>query len=644
MPSYFVRVCLSYSFAQEMNERDIFPVSVLEQNLPAAFQTKRLFHRYTFGLLQMEAENPKAIRETVKTVWSDLYPNHPDAVRLMIAPYSEDDIGKLMRFVYTAYYGAEPYLEMLTEIAEMIPLLKERDAMKAISTRSYLFGIDPGCGFTTLLSSFGDFLRRMGVFGEEGEQRSKYIEYVLGKETGGGCIDADDLVGELKSAEEITLNVVGMDISYYLEGQKLDELRQFVRRLRDLAMTYIFVFRIPYLETKAMKDLESVLADQLVLRTVAIPPLHNHVLREFFWDALSRYGYAMDDALVETFYRKLNEERTDGRFYGFRTVDKIAREIVLWKARHDAESDACGIEVQKDRIVPDDLANYVKDPSAKKTGYDELSELIGMETIRDRIREIVSQVKISMQNERLDRPCIHMRFVGAPGTGKTTVARIIGKIFQEEGILRKGAFLEYSARNLCAEYVGQTAVKTVAICRDAYGSVLFIDEAYALYENTHQSNDYGKEALTTLISEMENHRDDMMVIMAGYTDDMETLMEGNAGLRSRMPYVISFPNYTRDQLHAIFMSMVSRHFDYTPELETESRTYFNNLSDSFVQSREFSNARFVRNLYERTWSKGALRASMAGLSQIALTKEDFIAASSEKEFREKLKQTIKVGF
>ena len=158
-----------------------------------------------------------------------------------------------------------------------------------------------------------------------------------------------------------------------------------------------FVENIPYLETKAMKDLESVLADQLVLRTVAIPPLHNHVLREFFWDALSRYGYAMDDALVETFYRKLNEERTDGRFYGFRTVDKIAREIVLWKARHDAESDACGIEVQKDRIVPDDLTNYVKDPSAKKTGYDELSELIGMETIRDRIREIVSQVKISMQ-------------------------------------------------------------------------------------------------------------------------------------------------------------------------------------------------------------------------------------------------------
>ena len=125
-----------------------------------------------------------------------------------------------------------------------------------------------------------------------------------------------------------------------------------------------------------------------------------------------------------------------------------------------------------------------------------------------------------------------MRFVGSPGTGKTTVARIIGQILKQEGILRKGGFFEYKARDLVAEYIGQTAVKTSTICRDAYGSVLFLDEAYSLYEGSNYENDYGKEAITTLVSEMENHREDMLVIMAGYTDEMDHLMKANPGLRS----------------------------------------------------------------------------------------------------------------
>jgi hypothetical protein len=224
------------------------------------------------------------------------------------------------------------------------------------------------------------------------------------------------------------------------------------------------------------------------------------------------------------------------------------------------------------------------------------------------------------------------------------VVRIFGNILREEGILRNGAFLEYSARMLCAEYVGQTAVKTAAICRDAYGSVLFIDEAYALYTKDNSFNDYGREALTTLISEMENHRDDMLVIMAGYTEDMETLMEGNAGLRSRMPYLIHFPNYSKKQLFEIFMLMVKKHFNYTEELENEAKSYFYGLPDSTFESREFANARFVRNLYERVWSKAALRASLSGEENFVLSRDDFVAASSEGEFSEKIVKRNKIGF
>ncbi|MBR5941990.1 MAG: hypothetical protein IKZ81_01450, partial [Clostridia bacterium] len=114
--------------------------------------------------------------------------------------------------------------------------------------------------------------------------------------------------------------------------------------------------------------------------------------------------------------------------------------------------------------------------------------------------------------------------------------------------------------------------------------------------------------------------------------------------RSRMPYVLTFENYTRKELFDIFMLMVRKHFDYTPELESEAKRYFDTLSDEYLKSREFVNARFVRNLYERTWSKGALRAALAGQTRIELCRDDFIAASGEKEFGEKLEQKKRIGF
>ena len=121
-------------------------------------------------------------------------------------------------------------------------------------------------------------------------------------------------------------------------------------------------------------------------------------------------------------------------------------------------------------------------------------------------------------------------------------------------------------------------------------------------------------------------------------------MKGNPGLRSRMPYKIHFPSYSKDQLFKIYMQMVSKHFDYEPDLEEEAKTFFENLSDEYIASKEFANARFVRNLYERTWSKGALRASLAGKRDISLIKEDFIAASGEREFSEKLDIKKTLGF
>ena len=153
---------------------------------------------------------------------------------------------------------------------------------------------------------------------------------------------------------------------------------------------------------------------------------------------------------------------------------------------------------------------------------------------------------------------------------------------------------------------------------------MFIDEAYSLYRgDSHGDWDYGKEAIDTLVAEMENYRSDFMVIMSGYTDDMDKMLTGNAGLKSRMPYEIIFPNYTREELSQIFFKMAERYFSIENEAKEMIIDYFNKLPDQLLESKEFSNARFARNLFERTWGKAVLRSQLANQEVKEITAEDF---------------------
>ncbi|MBQ7172264.1 MAG: AAA family ATPase [Clostridia bacterium] len=645
MTDFISRVSLDYNCALERIGELGSCFEKTAELIPAEHEPETLVTRFTFCVIKLKAASREECGKAITQAWNRFAPGTSNRIRVLTVPFSDDEQGRLIREIFGAYYGTDDYLKLVAELYDAFPLLKENGSLGALMMQNYLFAIDAGNGFTTLLSSLGDFLRKMGLYGEKTAEKTQYAEFRMSNRTGSGAISADEMIEKFCGDYLDDCNIVGIDVSWYLDGEKYDELRRFLQRLYRFQNKVAFMFRVPFLEKKAFDRVAALFDDVSLLRVVQIPPLHESVLAERMWDKLRSLGVTPDKSVLDVFFAKVNKEKNDGRFYGFKTAEKIADEMILKKASHDAAALARGEDVNKKRITGDDLPGDFAGLRQQKSGYDELAGMIGMQEIAARVREIVSQVKVSMKNETLDRPCIHMRFLGHPGTGKTTVARIIGQIFREEGILRKGAFLEYSARSLCAEYVGQTAVRTASICRDAYGSVLFIDEAYALYENDYSYNDYGKEALTTLISEMENHRDDMLVIMAGYTDDMETLMRGNAGLRSRMPYVIRFPNYSKEQLFEIFMLMVKKHFSYSEQLAETAHTFFSDLSDEYVASKEFANARFVRNLYERTWSKAALRAALAGSDVFELTREDFLAASAEEEFSEKLVKTkAKIGF
>ena len=534
--------------------------------------------------------------------------------------------------------GWSEFKALCEELTAISPQLRLNGIEDSFRFQNYLFSVNYGYGFTTALNDFAELAASLELFAFD-EEGPKVKEYRLCVKETAGRTTLEALLESLES-EDMYGRVIGLDISEFMERSRRQELKLLLENLLELKEHYIFVFRVPFLEPDAFGDVASAIADIMYLRTISVTPVGDEELKLGAQLRLGKFGYEMAEDSGEIFFARLREEKNDGRFYGIRSVENIVYEMLWLKAKADSRANSTDRVISESEI--ESLSKTYKKQA--KSGFDELDELIGMEKIAGRIREIVAQVKFGVENGNGDRPCIHMRFSGAPGTGKTTVARIVGRIFAENGILRNGYFFEYSARELCGEYVGQTAPKTAAICRDAYGSVLFIDEAYALYQGKGDTNDYGREALVTLISEMENHRSDMVVVMAGYKEDMEKLMESNSGLRSRMPFLLEFESYTREQLRDIFMLFVNKHYKYAEGFKESVTDYFNTLAEDYMRSEEFANARFVRNLYERCCSKAALRTSMAGGCEILLTKEDFAAAITDKEFSERLMMKNKLGF
>ncbi len=639
---FYVRVDVTENLVMEALEKETpAPLVVFREKLSSYIKVFHVDTIYSFMTVEVEDETVEKVETHLRETWNLCFPGYENAITVYVTAKDNSELSEDMLAIYNAYFGWEDYLRFVTDFTDEVPLLKEKNGFNHFRMMNFLVSIDSGCGMSQLLSSFSEYLLHTEVFPKKKESN---LEYIIDNDEDHGYTKANDFIDALWDEDEYN-QVVSVDISYYLQENKTDELRNFLKRLDKLQDHYIFLFRIPYLSDKPYQQIRNTIADLLPIYEFRMKPYSNLELRENAVDIILKCDYKTTIEADNVIQHKIELEKMDGRFYGMKTSTKVANEAIMAKVKQDVMNLRRGKEPDKTLITAEDLAALAPTKNVDNlSGFEELDQMIGMEEIHKKIEEIVAQVKISLENTKMDRPSLHMRFTGAPGTGKTTVARIIGKIFREQGILRKGNFFEFSARSLCAEYVGQTAPRTAQICRDAYGSVLFLDEAYSLYAKDASGNDYGKEAITTLIAEMENHRDDLVVIMAGYTNDMDELMEANSGLRSRMPFILEFKNYTKEQLAQIYIKMARRHFTLEEGLEEDVTAYFNSLSQQYMSSREFANARFVRNLYERTWSKAALRASEKGTSSAMLLREDFKNATLEKEFSEKLVSNKMIGF
>jgi len=278
-----------------------------------------------------------------------------------------------------------------------------------------------------------------------------------------------------------------------------------------------------------------------------------------------------------------------------------------------------------------DLVNYIsfnkelpkiEDKKSLDDIFKELNELVGLEDIKKVLYELVDVLKLKEKTKgtlNIKDLNLHMVFLGNPGTGKTTIARLVSGILYELGIIKENKLVEVGVKDLVAEYVGQTAPKTSLVIEKSLNGVLFIDEAYALAAKN--DNSYNAEAIATLIQAMENYRDKLVVIFAGYTREMQDFLDSNSGIVSRIGYTLNFPDYTTEELVKIFLGMTKKAGFIVSD---DAITYLKEIIDENRNMKNFGNARFIRNIYEKSIIKHATRVKDKKQNRIlkTITKED----------------------
>lgn len=511
--------------------------------------------------------------------------------------------------------GLENVKKEIQQIIQLIKFDKQRNEKLGITEKSkpsyhFAFIGNPGTGKTTVARLIGDIMFYSGVL-EKGHlvetDRSDLVGAYIGhteektkeiiESSQGGVLFVDEAyalaseTGNDFGKEAINTLIKAMedkrgDFTVILAGYK-DEMRDLIR------MNPGFQSRV---------NMEIIFEDY---DTDELIDIAKFIAKE--------QRYEMDELSVKAFLKRIESEQVSEHFSNARSVRNIIEQAIREKAfRLTAE------EMTEEELTVLKPLDFGVDLSGEDTMslqalMNTMDNMIGLDNVKDMIKKIVSFVNLQKMREeknmKVEQVPLHLIFEGNPGTGKTTIARLFSQMLRELGILKKGHIVEVTKDDLVSGYIGQTGPKTLKKIKEAYGGVLFIDEAYAL---NGDNNSYGREAINTLIKEMEDHRDKFVVIMAGYSNEMGELLNTNSGLKSRFNYTIHFDDYNPQQLINILKSLVDTgNYRITEDALESMKEVFN--ASYHQRDKNFGNGRMVRKSFEEMKMKQAVRLTEQGI-------------------------------
>lgn len=526
-------------------------------------------------------------------------------------------------------FGDEPAYDELNRMVGLTSVKKKVDEILAtanlnkqkreagmetsVNTLHSLFLGNPGTGKTTVARLFGKILFENGLIASDNFNEVSRADLV-GQYIGQTAVITkqvleDSLGGVLFVDEAYTL--FKEEINNDFGKEAIDEILAFMENHRE----DIVIIFAGY--TKEMQDF---LRANPGLRS-RIP--HDFIFEDFSADELAELGllelrnkdYIVDgDDYGKLVHEKLrlSNDNSNGRWIRNLNEELLNKQSFRLSTSSESSPESLREITLEDMNSIVSITNDIEEnETASESAYDQLMALTGLETVKKQIDGFIAMAQINKSREEhglsSNGSSLHSLFLGNPGTGKTTVARLLGKILCDKEITQKSTFKEVSRADLVGQYIGQTAKLTKRVLEDSLGGVLFIDEAYTLFKGHDDSNDFGKEAIDEILAFMENHREDIVIIFAGYDKEMQEFLTSNPGLKSRIPNVFNFEDYSVTDLVHLGLNEL-KNGDYVINEDSYANLVDNN-HDNYYDN---SNGRWIRNLNEELIKAQSFRVSLSG--------------------------------